>query len=66
MWSQSVARRRTTATGIVDSAAASVAESTVPDMSPDRCAETTAVAPASRMWYPLIEIVFQRGIRSSQ
>ena len=26
----------------------------------------TAVEPASRMWYPEIEIVFQRGIRSSQ
>ena len=26
----------------------------------------TAVAPASRMWYPLTEIVFQRGIRSPQ
>ncbi len=26
----------------------------------------TAVAPASRMWYPLIEIVFHLGIRSPQ
>ena len=25
-----------------------------------------AVDPASRMWYPEIEIVFQRGIRSAQ
>ena len=26
----------------------------------------TAVLPASRMWYPEIEIVFQRGTRSLQ
>src|SRR5579872_4527490 len=26
----------------------------------------TAVAPASRMWYPEMEIVFQRGMRSAQ
>jgi len=26
----------------------------------------TAVAPASRMWYPLTEIVFHLGIRSPQ
>ena len=26
----------------------------------------TAVEPASRMWYPEIEIVFQLGIRSAQ
>jgi len=32
-------------------------------VNPSSC---TAVAPASRMWYPEIEIVFQRGIRSAQ
>ena len=26
----------------------------------------TAVEPASRMWYPLIEMVFQRGSSASQ
>ena len=26
----------------------------------------SAVAPASRMWYPLTEMVFQRGTRSAQ
>ena len=40
-------RESTTVTGIDASRAASAAESTVPDMSPDRCTETTAVAPAA-------------------
>ena len=31
-----------------------------------KASSCTAVAPASRMWYPLTEIVFQRGTRSAQ
>ena len=31
-----------------------------------KASSCTAVAPASRMWYPEIEMVFQRGTRSAQ
>ena len=31
-----------------------------------KASSCAAVAPASRMWYPLTEIVFQRGTRSAQ
>ena len=49
-----------------DSPAATAASQYAMPFASVNASSWTAVEPASRMWYPEIEIVFQRGIRSAQ